>query len=294
MMEELAVKIEHLNYSFGSHEVLKEMSFNLEVNKIYGLLGRNGAGKTTLINLLVNQLIAREGSIQLFGEDPRKNPAILKKVCIAREAEFYAPYMKGKAILQLYSQFYEGYDKQLEQKLVAFFDIPVDIAYRKYSRGMKSLLFMIVALCSKAPLTILDEPTLGMDAPNREQFYKILLDEYVKEPRTFMISTHLINEIENLLEEVIIIDQGERLLQEEVESLKSKAIYLSGNKEELERLTALKMAKPKESFGKSATYAYIGELDELDQKLIQSTHIEISPMSIQQIFVELTKGKEYE
>lgn len=87
----------------------------------------------------------------------------------------------------------------------------MDIAYRKYSRGMKSLLFMIVALCSKAPLTILDEPTLGMDAPNREQFYKILLDEYVKEPRTFIISTHLINEIENLLEEVIIIDQGERL-----------------------------------------------------------------------------------
>lgn len=83
-------------------------------------------------------------------------------------------------------------------------------------------------------------------------------------------------------------------MQEEVESLKSKAIYLSRNKEELERLTALKMAKPKESFGKSATYAYIGELDELDQKLIQSTHIEISPMSIQQIFVELTKGKEYE
>lgn len=293
-MRELAVKIEDLNYAFGSHQVLKEMSFSLEANKIYGLLGKNGAGKTTLINLLVNQLIAKEGSIQLFGKDPRNNPAVLKEVCIVREAEFYAPYMKGKAILQLYSCFYENYDKQLEEKLVAFFNIPLDIAYRKYSRGMKSLLFMVMALCSKAPLTILDEPTLGMDAPNREQFYKILLDEYVKEPRTFIISTHLINEIENLLEEVIIIDQGEVLLQEEVESLKSKAVYLSGNKEDLERLAALKMARPKESFGKSAGYVYIGELEEMDLKLIKSSYIEMSPMSIQQIFVELTKGKEYE
>ncbi len=293
-MRELAVKIEDLNYAFGSHQVLKEMSFSLEANKIYGLLGKNGAGKTTLINLLVNQLIAKEGSIQLFGKDPRNNPAVLKEVCIVREAEFYAPYMKGKAILQLYSRFYENYDKQLEEKLVAFFNIPLDIAYRKYSRGMKSLLFMVVALCSKAPLTILDEPTLGMDAPNREQFYKILLDEYVKEPRTFIISTHLINEIENLLEEVIIIDQGEVLLQEEVESLKPKAVYLSGNKEDLERLAALKTAKPKESFGKRAGYVYIGELEEMDLKLIKSSYIEMSPMSIQQIFVELTKGKEYE
>lgn len=293
-MRELAVKIEDLNYAFGSHQVLKEMSFSLEANKIYGLLGKNGAGKTTLINLLVNQLIAKEGSIQLFGEDPRNNPAILKQVCIVREAEFYAPYMKGKAILQLYRQFYENYDKQLEEKLVAFFNIPLDIAYRKYSRGMKSLLFMVVALCSKAPLTILDEPTLGMDASNREQFYKILLDEYVKNPRTFIISTHLINEIENLLEEVIIIDQGEILLQEEVESLKSKAVYLSGNKEDLECLVALKTVKPKESFGKSAGYIYIGELEEMDLKRIKSSHIEMSPMSIQQIFVELTKGKEYE
>lgn len=293
-MKELAVKIENLSYSFGSQQVLKEISFNLEVNKIYGLLGKNGAGKTTLTNLLVNQLIAKSGSIQLFGEDPRNNPAILKDVCIIREAEFYAPYMKGKAILQLYSRFYEKYDTQLEQKLVAFFNIPLDRAYRKYSRGMKSLLFMVVALCSKAPLTILDEPTLGMDAPNREEFYKILLDEYVKAPRTFIISTHLINEIENLLEEVIIIDQGEKLLQEEVESLKARAVYLSGNKEELEGLAALKMVKPKESFGKTVVYAYIGELDKGDLNLIRASHIEMSPMSVQQIFVELTKGKEYE
>ena len=291
-MRELAVQIEGLSYKFGEQTVLKDISLELEQGKIYGLLGRNSSGKTTLINLLVNQLIAPSCKLHIFGEDPRKKPEILRRVCIVREEGFYAPYMKGYQILDLYQRFYEHYDKALEARLVELFEVPVKKPYSKYSRGMKSILLMIVALASKADLVILDEPTLGMDTPNREAFYKILLEEYIKQPRTFIISTHFIDEVENIIEEAIILEQGEKCLQEEVEVLKQKAMYLSGHKEVLESLEGLKGKEPKECFGSKAVYAYIGALSEADTKKVKIGQVECLPMSLGQIFLEMTRRKE--
>ncbi len=288
-MGDFVVEVRNLRHCFKDDLVLKNISFNLETNKIYGLLGKNGAGKTTLLNLLVKGLLFKEGEINLFGKSLRETDEVLEQVCIMREGEFYNKEMKIKRIMNLYASFYKDYDKELESKLVRRFNIPLHKAYGKCSRGMRSLVFNIIALCSNAPLTILDEPTLGLDAEVREQFYDLVLEVYSQKPRTMIISTHLIEEIENLLEEVLILHKGELLLQDNVEELRSKSCYLSGKEEDLLSLSILKDKVPKKSFGKMKVYSFCGEIPEEDMEKIEAYHIERTPMSLQKAFVELTR-----
>lgn len=287
-----AVSLKALSYCFKAQKVLDEVSLNLEENKIYGLLGKNGAGKTTLLNSMVNQLIAPEGEILLWGKDPRVETEVLEKVCIVREAEFCSPEMKVKAIFKLYEGFYPNYNKALQQRLVDFFNLPLQKAYKSYSRGMKSMVFNIIGLCSGAALTIFDEPTLGLDAETREQFYQRLLETYNETPRTFILSTHLIEEIEHLIEEVIILHEGKIVLHEAVEDL--KACYLSGREEALQKLEALQGKSPKQSFGKRQVYTCLEALSQQDEAKIAQYGIEKTPMGLQKLFIELTKGRDYE
>lgn len=292
-MNELAVEIKNLNYAFQDSTVLQAIELKIEMNKIYGLMGKNGAGKTTLINLIANQLIAKQGEINIFGKDPRKEATILEKLCVVREGEFYAPRMRVKDIFRLYQTLYKEYDEVLEKKLVDFFQLPVHKIYQKYSRGMKSMVFIIIGICSRAPITIFDEPTLGLDAASREDFYKILLEDYLKHPRTIIVSTHLIDEVEQLIERVILIDEGKVILNEEVQELKEQAYYITASQEKLEKLEALRDRVPKKCYGKTSVYAYLGSFSKTDREIIKGEQIEIVPMSLQQIFLEHTKRREF-
>lgn len=292
-MNELAVEIKNLNYAFYDAAVLQAIDLEIESNKIYGLIGKNGAGKTTLINLIANQLIAKQGIIQVLGKDPRKEPSTLENLCVVREGEFYAPRMKVKDIFKLYRILYKHYDETLEKRLVDFFKLPTHKAYQKYSRGMKSMVFIIIGICSRAPITIFDEPTLGLDAGSREDFYKILLEDYLKHPRTIILSTHLIDEVEHLIERVILIDEGRVALNEEVQELKEQAYYITASQEKLEKLEVLRNKPPKKCYGKTSVYAYFGSLSKVDKEIIKSEQIEIVPMSLQQIFLEHTKRREF-
>lgn len=292
-MNELAVEIKNLNYAFQDSTVLQAIDLKIEMNKIYGLMGKNGAGKTTLINLIANQLIAKQGEINIFGKDPRKEATILEKLCVVREGEFYAPRMRVKDIFRLYQTLYKDYDEVLEKKLVDFFQLPVHKIYQKYSRGMKAMVFIIIGICSRAPITIFDEPTLGLDAASREDFYKILLEDYLKHPRTIIVSTHLIDEVEQLIERVILIDEGKVILNEEVQELKEQACYITVSQEKLEKLEILRNRVPKKCYGKTSVYAYFGSFSKTDKEIIKSEQIEIIPMSLQQIFLEHTKRREF-
>lgn len=292
-MEPLAILVDRLSHQFQHKEVLKEVNLQIHPNTIYGLVGKNGAGKTTLLHLITHQLISHEGRIEVFGKDPRKENEVLEKICFMGEESFYAPYMKVKDICKLYQQFYSGYDMALQTRLMTFFELPAHKTLRQYSRGMKSLLFVIIALCSKAEITILDEPTLGMDAENREVFYKILLEEYLSEPRTFIISTHLINEIEHLIERLIILDQGKITLDKSVEDLKNESYYLLGTDDAFAHLEEKVESKLKGGIGSKKIYTYWGKLDLEKKEQMRQLGIEIGPMSLQEIFLEKVGRKEY-
>jgi ABC-2 type transport system ATP-binding protein len=207
------------------------MSLKLEPNKIYGLLGRNGAGKTTLLNVLTSRLFPSSGKADVFGECSYENIEILKQICYIEEKGFYSPSVRISQVLQLASGLYPNWDSEYAERLLTLFELDRRKKYKQLSRGMESSLGLIIGLASRAPLTIFDEPSLGLDAVIRERFYDAVIDDFSEHPRTIIISTHLIDEVSRLFEDVIIIDGGKLLLQSDAAELRDKAYYISGKED---------------------------------------------------------------
>ncbi len=218
---------------YGKDTVLKNVSVDIETGKIYGLIGRNGAGKTTLLSLLTAQNPATEGEITLDGQPVWENEEALSHICYSREISpltiFGPNTTKVKAYLATAKAFYKNWDQAYADELVKLFNINVKKRINKLSKGMLSAVTIIVALASKAEITILDEPVAGLDVVAREQFYKLIIDEYAATGRTFIISTHIIEEAANLFERVIMVDDGKIVLQENTEELLSRAYRVSGD-----------------------------------------------------------------
>lgn len=284
-----AVEIKNLNYEFKDKLVFNNLNIDFEENKIYGLLGKNGAGKTTLINIITNQLVSKSGDIKIFGLDPRKNPNVLENVCVVREKEFYNLDAKVKTIFSMYSSYYSNYDKNLETKLCEIFEIDRKAVYKKLSRGMKTSVSNIIGICSNAKITIFDEPTIGLDPSNRKAFYDILLESYINQNRTIIISTHLIDEVGDLLEKVAIIKDCEVLVNDYVENINTKSYYISGKKEDLKNLEIINSMKRVNSFGSSETYFYYGKINSSDMKFINECDIELDSMTLQDLFININK-----
>ncbi len=219
----VAIEIKNVSHNFKDKVVCDNISIDFEENKIYGLLGKNGAGKSTLINIITNQLICKSGEVKIFGTNPREDVSILEDVCVVREKEFFDPTYKVKDIFKSYSYFYKEYDYELQDKLCKLFEINKKLVYKKLSRGMKTLVSNIIGICSNAPITIFDEPTIGLDAVNRQEFYNIILESYMNKNRTIIISTHLINEVEDLLEKVVMIADGKIKVNDYIDEVKEKS-----------------------------------------------------------------------
>ncbi|MCC0694380.1 ABC transporter ATP-binding protein [Clostridioides sp. ES-S-0048-02] len=284
-----SIRIKNLSHSFKKQKIFDNMSLNFEENKIYGLLGKNGAGKTTLLNIIVNQLIQSEGDIEISGKNIKEDLKVLEDICIVREKEFYNSDFKVGQIFEFSSSFYKNYDKALEEKLCKYFDLNIKKKYRKLSRGMKTILSNIIGICSNSAITIFDEPTIGLDAVNRQEFYNVILDNYIKNPRTIIISTHLIDEIDDLLEHVIILNEGKIIIDEDIDTIKQKAHYITGSREEVEKLEAIRNVKPKKSFGNTVAYFYYGDFSKNDENIIENSNIDVGYIGLQDMFVSMTK-----
>lgn len=293
---DIAIEVKNLNHNFKDKTICDNMNIKFEKNKIYGLLGKNGVGKSTLINIITNQLFCESGEIKIFGKSANEDISVLDDICVVREREFFDNQYKVKDIFKAYSYFYKNYDYELQDKLCKVFEINQKLVYKKLSRGIKTLISNIIGICSNAPITIFDEPTIGLDAVNRQEFYNILLDSYMHNNRTIIISTHLINEVEELLEKVAIIKDGEVKVDDYIDEVKDKSYYISGKKEDLDRLSILKDENPIKAFGNNETYSYYGDLNESDLILIKELNIDIDKMSLQDLFVNINKkgGKLYE
>ncbi|MEG2195786.1 MAG: ABC transporter ATP-binding protein, partial [Terrisporobacter sp.] len=191
-----------------------------------------------------------------------------------------------------YSYFYKNYDYDLQERLCKLFEINPKLLYKKLSRGMKTLVSNIIGICSNAPITIFDEPTIGLDAVNRQEFYSILLESYMNNNRTIIISTHLITEIEELLEKVVIIKDGKIKVDDYIDEVKDKSYYISGNREDLNRLSILDEMTLVKSFGNNKTCSYYGNLKDQDLMLIENLNIDLDKMSLQELFINMNKKED--
>lgn len=223
-----AIETRNLTRTYGSTRALDGITLNIHENTITGLLGRNGAGKTTLMSLATAQDRPNSGDVRVLGEAPFENTRVLEQLCFLRDNQRYPDDYKLKHALRAAKIFYPNWSEELANELVALFRIPTKTVVKKYSRGQMSALGIVLGLASRAKVTFFDEPYLGLDATARGYFYDVLLRDYQQHPRTIVLSTHLIDEMDRLLERVVILDQGRVVQDADVDELRGAAYQVSG------------------------------------------------------------------
>ncbi len=207
-MNDTIVEARNLIKHYKDLNALDNVNLSLSANRIYGLLGRNGAGKTTLMSILTAQAFATSGEALVFGGSAYENDAVLSRICFIRESQKYPDDFQPQHAFRSAALFYKNWDQGFADRLAEDFQLPVKRRIKKLSRGQLSAVGVIIGLASRAELTFFDEPYLGLDAVARQLFYDRLVEDYAEHPRTIILSSHLIDEVANLLEHVIVIDRG--------------------------------------------------------------------------------------
>ena len=188
-------------------------------------------------------------------------------------------------------QLRRGWDADYAEKLVERFQLSPKKRVQSLSRGQKSALGIVVGLASRASLTMFDESYLGMDAPSRYAFYEELLADYAAHPRTIVISTHLIEEVASLFEEVIIIDRGRLVLHEESDALRGRGVTVSGAADVVDTFVAGLTVLGEQTLGRTKAATVFGELDETQVRAAQLAGLELGPVALQDLFVHLTRAE---
>lgn len=280
---------ENIGKRYGKKLVLNNVNLELEPGKIYGLIGRNGAGKTTLLSIMSAQNKASDGVVKLGNEDVWENQEVLDCICFAREISSSSwgkgvQNMKVKEYLKTASIFYPKWDKAMAEHLTQMFEIDAKQKIGKLSKGMTSMVSIIVALASKAEYTFLDEPVAGLDVIMREFFYKLLLEEFMETGRTFVVSTHIIEEAADVFEEVIMIKEGQILLKENTQELIERTVHVSGKSEDVDIACEGLHKYKEEKLGRGKGVTVL--LNEGEQIKI-NPGISVQTVNLQNVFVAL-------
>ena len=287
------IEVSNLSKHFGKVRAVDEVSFTVPANTITGLLGRNGAGKTTLMQLLTGQQFPTHGQISVFGMNPAENARVLQRVSFIKESQRYPDDYKVKHVLKTAPWFFADWDEDFAERLVHDFKLPTDRRVKKLSRGQLSAVGVIVGLASRAPLTFFDEPYLGLDAVARHIFYDRLLEDYTEHPRTVILSTHLIDEVSNLLEHVLVIDEGRIIIDQDAEQLRGSAVNVVGKAGDVEQFTAQREVLHRDRIGGLAT-ATVSGLSAAERAEAAAAGLELSPVSLQQLVIRTTNTSEKE
>ncbi|MCS5716711.1 ABC transporter ATP-binding protein [Herbiconiux sp. CPCC 205763] len=289
------IEVSGLTKRFKNVTAVDDVSFSVEENTISGLLGRNGAGKTTLMQLLTGQDFATRGSIRVFGETPVENKHVLQRVCFIKESQKYPEEFTAKHVFRSAPWFFPNWDGVFAEQLIDDFRVPLTRRIKKISRGQLSSIGVIVGLASRAPLTFFDEPYLGLDAVARQIFYDRLLSDYAEHPRTVVLSTHLIDEVSNLLEHVFVIDDGRLIIDQDADSLRGSATTVVGTRAAVDAFVAHREVLHTDHLGGLSSVT-VGRLSQSERVEAVEAGLELSPVSLQQLVVQKTNvpHKEFE
>lgn len=282
------IEIINLTKNFGSTVALDEVSLSLEENKIYGLLGRNGAGKSTLLNLLTNKLAPTHGKILVDGKPVYENYSVLSKIYFMSEQKLYPSSSKVKRMFKWTKEFYSDFDLDYANELASKFDLDTNKKIKALSTGYHSIFKAILTLASNAEIMLFDEPVLGLDANHRDLLYKEIIANYSEKPKTMIISTHLIEEIADILEEVVIIKKGKVILHQSTEELLANSHTVSGEITKVDQYLNGKVWALNETMHnfKSA----IVTSGKKDEQLANSLGLDLNSVDLQKLFIGITSA----
>ncbi|PYZ94651.1 ABC transporter [Salipaludibacillus keqinensis] len=283
------IEVNNLTKSYGKTNALKQLSFSIEENKITGIIGRNGAGKTTMLNILAGFIKPTSGEVSVFSENPFDNLFVSSQSILVDDTMMLPTSLSLSELLKEASRFYEQWDETLAQRLFDYFSFDPNQHHDKLSKGKKSTFNTILGLASRCPLTIFDEPTIGMDEAVRKDFYRALLKDYLAHPRTILLSSHHLNEIEDLLEDVLLINDGATYLHMPVSELKSYAVGLKGPADLVKKWSRGRINLSSKNLGPSQLYVVL-ENDFSAESLeeMKRSGIELSSVSSSDVCVYLT------
>lgn len=282
----MKIEASGISKKYRNHNALNNVSFVLDEPKIYGLLGRNGAGKTTFMEILSGHKLPTEGTIRVNGEPSFDNQSILQQICLIKEGGNFFKDVKVKDILKTYELLYPTWDAALAEELMEIYKLPYRSRIKTLSKGMASALGITVGLASRAPVTIFDEPYIGLDAAGRKRFYDVLLEEYETYPRTFILSTHLIDEVSLLFEEVLILQDGELIMKEKAEDMRENAFAVTGDVHEVRTyIEGKQVIKTKQLANMMTAYIY-GNQEKTDHP-----DLTFEGIPIQDLMVYLTEER---
>ena len=214
-----AIQIENLSYAYGRAEAVHDLSLTVQPGRCYGLFGRNGAGKTTTMKCLLNLLHPQSGKVRVFGLDPTKQEVEVNRLLsyVPDQVAFY-PWMSVRETLDYLASFRPHWNRHIEQELFDRFGLDPAQRTSSLSKGQRTQVALIAAICPETDLLVLDEPTSGLDPIVRREFIQTVIGAYqqgIPGKRTILVSTHLISEFEGLIDEFTIVDRGRVVLTQD-------------------------------------------------------------------------------
>ncbi|KZU14527.1 ABC transporter ATP-binding protein [Lactiplantibacillus argentoratensis] len=285
----MSIQVQAVQQAFRGQTVLDNLNLTIKPNTIYGLLGRNGAGKSTLLNIISNRIFADSGTVTMDNETMCDNDHTLGKVYLMSEVNLYSERSRVKQLFKTTALLYGDFDDAHANKLAQTFGLDLNARFGKLSTGYRTIFKLIIALCVPADYVFLDEPVLGLDANHREIFYQELIETYSDHPRTFVISTHLIEEIANLIEHVFVLDNHHIIVDGDVTDILGQSYAVTGPQTDVSTYTdGLNIIGKDHLGGITAHYVY-GPLD--NDRPIPDT-VTVEHLDLQKLFVNLTNTKE--
>jgi len=285
-----AVEVTGVHRAYGSTAALAGVSTTVREGAICGLLGRNGAGKTTLLSVIAGQERPSSGTVRTFGRDPVESVEVLSRTSFVRDSQRWPDDFRIGHVLSVAPAFHAGWDPALARDLVADLRVPTRTPIKKMSRGQASSVAIVLGLASRAPLTIFDEPYLGLDATARQIFYDRLLVDYAEHPRTVLLSTHLVDESESLLEQVVVLDEGRVVLDTDVDTARASAWTAAGAASAVDRVVGSRRVLARHTLGGLASVTVAGAPDDVVRREARAAGVELGSVSLQQFVAALGAG----
>jgi ABC-2 type transport system ATP-binding protein len=284
------ISTKDLSRRYGDQLALDTVTLDIAQNSITGLLGRNGAGKSTLMRIVAAQEFASSGIVQVFGENPVENDGALRRLVFVREDQVFPDY-KVRQVMKVASWFYPNWNEELAQSLLDEFELPPNRVIKKLSRGMRSAVGIVIGLAARAELTLLDEPYAGLDAVARQIFYDRLLADYADHPRTILLSTHLIDEVADLLEHIVMIDHGRIVMDAPADEIRGHAATVSGATGSVNDFVSGRHILHRRTLASRSSVVITGDLDDRARLQARELHLSVEPLSLQELIVHTSEAQ---
>jgi ABC-2 type transport system ATP-binding protein len=288
--DQSVIQIDNLVRRYGKHDAVNGLSLNVRAGKCYGFFGRNGAGKTTTIKCLLNLLRPDSGSVSVFGIDPQRDEVGVKsRLSYVPDVVAFYPWMTVSDTLEYLASFRTNWNRDIENDLLKRFQLDSTKKTTSLSKGQRTQLALIGAICPEPELLVLDEPTSGLDPIVRREFIETVIGAYQSgdpERRTVFVSTHLISEFEGLIDEFTIVENGKTLLTMEADAARNRfkkirVRFLQELRLDLPGALRIKQA------GREVEILANGNSEELIAKLksFSPEELKIESLTLEEIFV---------